>query len=87
MDIRPVGAAAGKSDTPVKIREAATQFEALLITQMLQSAHGSGSGGEEDQNSTLTELGEQQLAQALAASGGLGVAKMVVEGLNTHAHR
>jgi Rod binding domain-containing protein len=81
------------NDTPEKIQKAATDFEALLIGQMLKSARESGGGvtGDADEqdetNSTLIELGEQQLAQALSSSGGLGLAKMVVAGLTNHANR
>jgi len=80
-------------DTPEKIRKAATDFEALLIAQMLKSARESGGGmtGDADEqdetNSTMLELGEQQLAQALSSSGGLGIAKMVIAGLTNHANR
>jgi Rod binding domain-containing protein len=80
-------------DTPEKIQKAATDFEALLIAQMLKLARESGGGmtGDSDEqdetNSTMVELGEQQLAQALSASGGLGLAKMVVAGLTNHANR
>jgi Rod binding domain-containing protein len=80
-------------DTPEKIQKAAMDFEALLIAQMLKLARESGGGmtGDSDEqdetNSTMVELGEQQLAQALSASGGLGLAKMVVAGLTNHANR
>jgi Rod binding domain-containing protein len=80
-------------DTPEKIQKAATDFEALLIAQMLKSARESGGGmtGDADEqdetNSTMLELGEQQLAQALSSSGGLGIAKMVIAGLTNHANR
>jgi Rod binding domain-containing protein len=75
------------------IRKAATDFESLLIAQMLKSTRESGGGmtGDADEqdetNSTLLELGEQQLAQALSSSGGLGIARMVVAGLTNHANR
>ncbi|HUI81899.1 MAG TPA: hypothetical protein VLY24_28455 [Bryobacteraceae bacterium] len=75
-------------DSASKIGKAATDFEALLLGQMLHSAReaaGTGlSGGDAEDsetNSSLVELGEQQFAQALAANGGLGIAKMVVAGL------
>src|SRR5579863_4897896 len=80
-------------DTPEKIQKAATDFEALLIAQMLKSARESGGGmtGDADEqdetNSTMLELGEQQMAQALSSSGGLGIAKMVIAGLTNHANR
>ncbi len=82
-----------EKDTPEKIEKAARDFEALLIAQMLRMARESeggmtGDADEQDEtNSTMVELGEQQLAQALAASGGLGIAKIVIAGLNNHAHR
>jgi len=84
--------AARQKDDPAKIRAAATQFESLLIYQMLQSARASGgtgvSGdGDSGDTSSLVELGEQQFAQALACGGGLGIAKMVIAGLESHANR
>jgi Rod binding domain-containing protein len=88
----PLSASPSK-DTPEKIRKAAMDFEALLIAQMLKSARESGGGmtGDADEqdetNSTVVELGEQQLAQALSNSGGLGIAKMVIAGLKNHANR
>lgn len=76
-----------------KIRQAATEFEALLLAQMLKSTRESGGGmtGDADEqdetNSTVLELGEQQLAQALSSSGGLGIANMVVAGLTNNANQ
>jgi len=74
-------------DNSGQIRKAATDFEALLLSQMLRSARESIHGDEDDSeaNSSLIDLGEQQFAQVLAANGGLGIAKMVVAGLK-HAH-
>jgi Rod binding domain-containing protein len=87
-------AGSAKKDTPAKIRQAATDFEALLLGQMLKSAREASGGGltgdgadDSPENSTLVELGEQQFAQALAASGGLGIAKMVITGLAKNADR
>ena len=73
-----------------KIAQCAKEFEGLLIGQMLRSAREATPGGnnansDEDSNSTLIELGEQQLGQALAASGALGIAKIVAAGLVKHA--
>jgi Rod binding domain-containing protein len=72
-------------DSPAKIRKAAADFEGLMINQMLQAARVLGEGDEDQANSTLVELGQQQMAQALASSGGLGLARMVVAGLTKHA--
>jgi Rod binding domain-containing protein len=83
-----------KKGTPAKIRQAATDFEALLLAQMLKSARGAsgsgltGAGGDDsDANSTMIELWEQQLAQALASSGGFGMAKILATGLAKNADR
>ena len=81
------------ADTPDYIHKAAKDFEAILIAQVLKSARESGGGmtgdaDEEDEtNSTMIELGEQQLAQALAGGRGLGIANMVEAGLKNHANR
>jgi len=85
--------AASRKESPEKIRKVATDFEALLIAQMLKSARESGGGvtgdaDEEDEtNSTVLELGEQQFAQVLASNGGLGIAKMVIAEMTNHANR
>jgi Rod binding domain-containing protein len=81
-------------DSTAKIARCATEFESLLLTQMLRSAREAGGGGltgdgddDAEANSTLLEVGEQQFAQALASNGGLGIAKMVITGLTNHANR
>jgi Rod binding domain-containing protein len=84
--------ASTSKDTLAKIQHAAADFEALLLAQMLKSSRESSGGsltGTDDgeANSTMIELGEQQFAQALASSGGLGIAKMVVTGLAKNADR
>ena len=66
------------------LRHAAEQFEALFVGQMLRSVRESASEEADDDpgaNSTFLELAEEQLAQALAARGGLGIATMVETGL------
>jgi Rod binding domain-containing protein len=74
-------------DDPAKIRKSATDFEAMLLNQLMRTARGDASDVGDQANSSLKELGEQQFAQALASSGGLGIAKMVVGGLTKHADR
>ena len=70
-----------------RIGQAATDFEALLLGQMLKTAREAleGDDEEKDPNSAMVEFGEQQFAQALAGSGGFGIAKMVVAGLKKNA--
>jgi flagellar protein FlgJ len=81
-------AAAGttaKADTPEKVRDAAQQFEALLIGQILRSARQSGTGwfsdGEDPSGEIATDYAEQQFATALSRQGGLGLADMIAKGL------
>jgi Rod binding domain-containing protein len=75
----------GKSSDPAKIREAAPQFEALLIGQILHSAHASDTGwldsGDDSSGSCATDFAEEQLANAIAQSGGFGLAKLITQGL------
>lgn len=69
-----------------KVRDAAQQFEALLIQQMLRSAReaesGGGLGSEDHSNDSIRDYAEQQIAQVLSASGGMGLSKLIVQGLN-----
>jgi Rod binding domain-containing protein len=84
-----------KKDTPEGIAKAASQFEALLIGQLLQSARAGDDQGwfgtdESDAGSTLTEMSEQVLSSTLAAKGGLGLAKLVTKGMeksSEHVHQ
>jgi Rod binding domain-containing protein len=72
-------------DSPTSVADAARQFEALLITQLLRAARGESEGwlgsGEDQTASSAMELAEEQFAQALAARGGLGLANLIVSGL------
>ena len=63
-----------------------------MIGQILKSAREATGGGwlesgddQDDQTGSMVmELGEQGLSQALAAHGGLGIAKMVTANLERH---
>src|ERR1035441_5523236 len=73
------------TDSPAKIKDAAQQFEALLLAQILHSAHESGGGwlgsGGDSSSDSLGDYAEQQLAAVMAKNGGLGLAKMIAQGL------
>lgn len=80
------GPARAESENPQKVLEAARQFEALLITQMMRAARGADSegwfgAGEDQAASSAMEMAEECFAQALAAQGGLGLAALVLAGL------
>lgn len=74
-------------DDPAKIEQAARQFEALLIGQMLKSMQSEEGGlmgtGQDGSSSCAMEYGQEIFAQALANNGGLGLAALVVKGLKT----
>ena len=90
MEIVRAGEAAGRAPTdPAKARkilDAAHQFEALLIEQLLRGMRGSGEGwlsdGGDGAGSIATEFAEQQLAGTFSAQGGLGLASLIVSGLD-----
>ena len=67
-----------------KIGQAAQQFEALLIGQILHSAHASDGGwlGSDDSSgSCATDFAEEQLANTIAQQGGFGLAKLISQDL------
>ena len=85
MTIDPVSFlnAGGSGRAEKKSAGAAQDFESLLIGQMLKAAREEKSGwlgsDDADQSSdAVLSLGEQQMSKALAAGGGLGLAKMIL---------
>jgi Rod binding domain-containing protein len=97
MDIKPTLAIPGvleaaqdslrpPKDTPEAIQESASQFEALLLAQILRQIRETGSGwmgsGEDQAGSRMLELAEEQLAQSMTKQGGLGLARMISDSLN-----
>lgn len=77
--------AAKSKDTPDKILNSAKQFESLLVAQMMKSMQDSEGGwlgtGDDQSSSAAMEYGQEAFAQAVSANGGLGLAKMVADGL------
>jgi Rod binding domain-containing protein len=82
-------ATGGGNGKPTNAKEAATQFEGMLIGEMLRSVHDSNSGsldGDEDSDSesdTTYSMAADQFAQIMAKQGGFGVAKLLTQGLTT----
>jgi Rod binding domain-containing protein len=80
-----LGIASATKDTPEKIKGAASSFEALLIGQMMKSMHDSEGGwlgtGDDESAQSAMEYADESFAQALTASGGLGIASLVSKGL------
>jgi Rod binding domain-containing protein len=69
-----------RKDEPGRVEYASRQFEALMISEMMKSireAEEGGPMGEKDQSAgSVLQLGDEQFAQALAARGGLGLARI-----------
>lgn len=84
---------AGAKARPDKLREAAQQFESLMINEMMKSVKaasssgwmGSEEGGDSAGESAM-EMAQTQFAAALARSGGLGLAKMIEKAVAPHTH-
>lgn len=81
---------AGKDDA--RIEKSAKEFEAMLLGTWLQQAEQSFAtipGAEDDEDAStrdqMMSLGVQSLSQAMADSGGIGIAKMIVKALETTA--
>ena len=73
-------------DDGTKVRKAAQQFEGLILGQMLKSVHESSDDGvlgnaDDPSGSTAMEMAYENIAQTMAANGGLGLAKFVEKGL------
>lgn len=77
--VDPVSAALAQAPDPARpkdARQAATQFEALLLGQMLRAAHEAQES--EDQTAeTMWDVAAQQFAQVMAENGGIGLARLI----------
>jgi Rod binding domain-containing protein len=80
----PAAKAVSKSDV-AKNEKAARDFEALLLTPVLDSLQKTFAGDSEDAKtpgaSDYRALGTQALAQAIAARGGIGIAQLILRHL------
>jgi len=74
---------AGKHDV-AKNEKAARDFEAMLLTPVLDALQKTFSGSSEDKTtgaSDYRQMGSQALAQAIAARGGIGIARLILRHL------
>jgi len=75
-----------ETNSPEKLKDAATQFEALMIGQLLKAARDESGdeslGGDSDPASaSALDFANDYFARAMAAKGGLGLSNMIVAGL------
>jgi Rod binding domain-containing protein len=78
----------GVSDrNPTNASDAAKQFEALLIASMLKGSREGGASwlgtGEDAAGESAIGFAEEHLSRVLASQGGLGIASMVAEALDS----
>ena len=78
-------------DDQARVQDAARQFEALLIGQMLKGMRESEGGwmgtGDDKSMSSAMEYAQEMFAQSMSAGGGLGLAKVVAAGFNPATER
>lgn len=77
------GSAIKPSDSPAKIKDAARQFEGLLLAQIMSTVHEDGGwlGSTDSSGGAAMGFAEQQLAGMIAQKGGLGLSTMIATGL------
>lgn len=85
MEVTPLTSLATTSTDgvpkPKNAPEAAQQFEAMLLAQMLRTAH-SQEEGQDSTTETMWDMAAQQFSQVLSKNGGLGLAKLISGGLD-----
>lgn len=85
--VEAVGARAGEpgpKESVARLQEAAQEFEALLLAQMLKAMReerGWMGTGEDSTSASMLEIAEEHLARLMAAQGGLGLADLIEQGL------
>jgi len=90
----PTGAASPFADAPAggspreRLTEAAQQFEAIFVRQMLAAARSADFGGDElfggQGEDTFREMRDSQFAQIASETGALGLAKSIAAQLANH---
>lgn len=86
--LQTLNSAQGSNDD-AKIAKGAQQFEAMLLSTWLQQAEQSFAtipGAEDDENASgreqMMSMGTQSLAESLAATGGIGIARMIAKAMH-----
>ena len=83
-DITSQPATAAEVQKQAKLADAAQQFEAMMLQELLKPMqHGQSSwGGEEKSDDTgsdtLSSFGTEAIAKAISKGGGFGIAKQIV---------
>jgi Rod binding domain-containing protein len=85
--------AAAESPAGKKLRQAAAEFEGMLLSNLWKSMKSTFAESDEDTDDpaheTLSDMGIQAMTGAVGEAGGLGLGKLIIkhlEPLLTHAH-
>jgi flagellar protein FlgJ len=76
-----------------KLVDAAQQFEAMMLQEMLKPMRGEQDswGGEEKSDDsasgTISSFGTEAFAKAISKGGGFGIAKQVISQVNAEHHK
>jgi Rod binding domain-containing protein len=93
--LQQIDSAKAASDT-AKIEKGSKQFESMLLSSWLQqaeksfaSAPGTEDGDDDDAGvrDQMMGMGVQSLADAMVASGGIGIAKMIAQAMERTAEK
>jgi Rod binding domain-containing protein len=68
-----------------KLRHAASEFEGILVKQLLKAAKLGASNGEEKANG-YADMAVDALASGIQRAGGLGLARRIEEALSSRSH-
>lgn len=81
--IGAAGAQAAACPEQRRLAQAAADFEALLVAQLLKSGRTAGwmGTGEDQASASMIEMAKEHLAAVIASSGGLGLRDLLMEGL------
>jgi Rod binding domain-containing protein len=77
-DVTQVKSAEDRAAAPKDPAKPAREFEALLIGQMLRSAH-EAEDQEDPTGDTMLDMAAQQFSKVLADNGGLGLARIITQ--------
>ena len=84
LDIVSPQTAGIDSQRQAKLDDAAQQFEATMLQEMLkplqhgQDSWGGEEGSEDSASDTISSFGTEAIAKAIAKGGGFGIAKQVI---------
>jgi Rod binding domain-containing protein len=91
--LRQIQSGEGKAGD-ARIEKGAKEFESMLLSSWLQQAEQSMAtvpGAEDDEDTTgkdqMMSLGVQSLSTAMVASGGIGIASMIMKALHAQAEK